>query len=81
MERAFEAHAIDFLRKPYREARFQDAPLHAKQRIQARRALPPEDDLRIRALLAHIAHIANDRPVDRLKIAEGEWRVPAHPDG
>lgn len=74
MERAFEAHAIDFLRKPYREARFQDALHHAKQRIQARRALPPEDDPRIRAFLAHIAR---DSTADRLKIVEksGEIRI------
>jgi two-component system LytT family response regulator len=74
MERAFEAHAIDFLRKPVREARFRDALHHAKQRIHARRALPPEDDPRIRAFLAQIA---SDRAVARLKIAEksGELRL------
>src|SRR5690606_40235996 len=74
MERAFEAHAIDFLRKPYREARFQDALQHAKQRIHARRALPPEEDPRIRAFLAHVAA---DRSAARLKIAEksGEFRL------
>jgi len=74
MERAFEAHAIDFLRKPYREARFQDALQHAKQRIHARRALPPEEDPRIRAFLAHVAA---DRSAARLKIAakSGEFRL------
>src|SRR5687767_122237 len=42
MESAFEAHAIDYIRKPYREARFRDALHHARQRINARRALPSE---------------------------------------
>src|SRR5690606_17094628 len=73
MERAFEAHAIDFLRKPFREARFIDALNHAKQRIHAKRALPPANDPRIRAFLAHVA---GDRSLARLKIAEksGELR-------
>ncbi|MQA91093.1 MAG: response regulator [Gemmatimonas sp.] len=66
MEQAFEAHAIDFLRKPYRETRFQDALDHAKQRIHARRSLPSEEHPRIRALLAQIV---SDRAADRLKIA------------
>jgi len=74
MERAFEAHAIDFLRKPFRESRFQDALHHAKQRIHARRALPPEDDPRIRAFLAQVTQ---ERALGRLKISEksGEIRL------
>jgi two-component system LytT family response regulator len=74
MERAFEAHAIDFLRKPFRESRFQDALHHAKQRIHARRALPPADDSRIRGFLEQLTQ---ERTVDRLKISEksGEIRI------
>lgn len=74
MERAFEAHAIDFLRKPFRESRFQDALSHAKQRIHARRALPPEEDPRIRAFLAEMG---TDRSTARLKVVEksGEVRL------
>lgn len=35
--RAFEAHAIDYLLKPFSDARFADAMLHAKQQVQQRR--------------------------------------------
>jgi two-component system LytT family response regulator len=38
MERAFELHAIDYLRKPYPNARFVSALTHARRRIHARRA-------------------------------------------
>lgn len=74
MEHAFEAHAIDFLRKPFRRSRFQDALKHAKHRIHAQRALPSEDDPRLRAFLAELAV---DRPNARLRIPEknGEYRL------
>lgn len=38
MERAFELHAIDYLRKPYTDARFVAALDHARRRVGARRA-------------------------------------------
>ncbi len=38
MERAFELHAIDYLRKPYPNSRFSSALAHARRRIHARRA-------------------------------------------
>ena len=38
MERAFELHAIDYLRKPYPNSRFNSALAHARRRIRARRA-------------------------------------------
>lgn len=38
MERAFEIHAVDYLRKPYPNARFSSALTHARRRIHARRA-------------------------------------------
>jgi two-component system LytT family response regulator len=38
MERAFELHAIDYLRKPYPNSRFSSALGHARRRIHARRA-------------------------------------------
>ena len=38
MERAFELHAVDYLRKPYTNARFASALGHAMRRIHARRA-------------------------------------------
>ena len=37
MERAFEVHAVDYLRKPYTNARFGSALAHARRRVQARR--------------------------------------------
>ena len=76
MERAFEAHAIDYLRKPFRDSRFADALHHARQRIQARRALPPEVDPRMRAFLAEVAA---ERSGKRLRIQEknGEYRFLA----
>src|SRR5690606_15892088 len=76
MERAFEAHAIDYLRKPYRDTRFEDALHHARQRIKARRMIPPEVDQRFRAFLADVA---GERPAKRIRIQEknGEVRMLA----
>lgn len=37
MERAFELHAVDYLRKPYTNARFASAMAHARKRVDARR--------------------------------------------
>jgi two-component system LytT family response regulator len=37
MERAFELHAVDYLRKPYTNARFASALAHARKRVHARR--------------------------------------------
>lgn len=37
MERAFEVHAIDYLRKPYSNERFSSALVHARRRIHERR--------------------------------------------
>lgn len=37
MERAFEVHAVDYLRKPYTDARFASALIHARRRVHARR--------------------------------------------
>jgi two-component system LytT family response regulator len=37
MERAFEVHALDYLRKPYTDARFFAALSHARQRIEEQR--------------------------------------------
>ena len=34
MERAFELHALDYLRKPYTNARFQSALVHARRRLR-----------------------------------------------
>jgi two-component system, LytTR family, response regulator len=37
MERAFEVHAVDYLRKPYTNDRFTSALSHARRRVEARR--------------------------------------------
>lgn len=37
MERAFELHAVDYLRKPYTNSRFASAMAHARKRVDARR--------------------------------------------
>jgi two-component system, LytTR family, response regulator len=42
--RAFEVHAVDYLLKPFDEARFTEALTRARARIQAQE-LPPIDDL------------------------------------
>jgi two-component system LytT family response regulator len=73
MERAFEAHAIDYLRKPYRDSRFEDALHHAWQRIQARRAIPPEFDPRIRAFLAEVTAERSEKRI-RIQEKNGEYR-------
>ena len=38
MERAFEVHAVDYLRKPYTNARFAKALVQARRRVHARRS-------------------------------------------
>jgi two-component system LytT family response regulator len=43
MEKAFEVHAIDYLRKPYSNERFSSSLEHARQRIYARRAASHPD--------------------------------------
>jgi CheY-like chemotaxis protein len=37
IERAFELHAVDYLRKPFTNARFSSALLHARRRVESRR--------------------------------------------
>jgi two-component system LytT family response regulator len=37
MERAFAVHALDYLRKPFTDARFSDALEHARRRVEERR--------------------------------------------
>ena len=43
MEKAFEVHAIDYLRKPYSNERFSSSLEHARQRIYGRRAASHTD--------------------------------------
>ena len=52
--RAFEVHAVDYLLKPYDQARFRTALARARERIHPspnESDAPPDDDVRLRALL------------------------------
>ena len=73
MERAFEAHAIDYLRKPFRDSRFEDALHHARQRIQDRRAIPPEFVPRMREFLAEMTPDRSEKRI-RVQTKNGEYR-------
>jgi two-component system, LytTR family, response regulator len=50
--RAFELHALDYLLKPFDQARFKDAIKHAKERLRSERQ--NEDRMQISALLESI---------------------------
>lgn len=64
--KAFDAHALDYLLKPFDEDRFREALSRAKSAIRAARAADLEE--RMRALLAE--RDAADRPLDRLVVKE-----------
>jgi two-component system LytT family response regulator len=65
--RAFELHALDYLLKPFDQARFEDAIKHAKERLRAER--DEDGRLQIEALIESF----KNRPqyVDRLVIKAG----------
>src|SRR6185437_7554230 len=56
MERAFEIHAVDYLRKPYPNSRFSSALAHARRRIHARRAELAATSEAMRAALPSVTH-------------------------
>jgi two-component system, LytTR family, response regulator len=58
LQRAFEVHALDYLRKPFTDQRFYDALEHACRRVQERleRALTHES---VRTLLAELRQQSN----------------------
>jgi len=65
--RAFELHALDYLLKPFDQARFRDAIRHAKERL---RSMPDKDVRRqINALLQSVEK--ESRYLDRLVIKSG----------
>ena len=80
MERAFELHAVDYLRKPFTEARFASALTHARRRIAdrrlARRAATADaaETLRtpweatIEQLQELVARVREERPPERIAI-------------
>jgi two-component system LytT family response regulator len=60
MERAFEVHALDYLRKPYTNARFQSALAHARRRVREARGPNGASEpaaARITPLLAAVAAV------------------------
>lgn len=76
MERAFEVHALDYLRKPFTDARFYDALAHARQRIEERRGYEDAHAgvLSILAKLREGAEGGSDRLVIR-EAQRGVYRV------
>ena len=65
--RAFELHALDYLLKPFDQARFEDAIKHAKERFRSGR--PSDGPLQIRTLLESIKN--KPQYLDRLVIKAG----------
>src|SRR5207248_7895357 len=56
--RAFEVHAVDYLLKPYDQARFRTALDRARQRLRgggAPNGSGPDEDARLRALIRSVA--------------------------
>jgi two-component system LytT family response regulator len=65
--RAFELHALDYLLKPFDQARFKDAIKHAKERFRSRRQ--KDERLQMSALLESIKN--KPQYLDRLVIKAG----------
>jgi two-component system LytT family response regulator len=70
LQRAFEVHAIDYLRKPFTDERFYDALRHARQRVEERRE-SAEAHRSVVSLLAQLRQHP-DRAHDRVVIREKE---------
>jgi two-component system LytT family response regulator len=70
LQRAFEVHAIDYLRKPFTDDRFYDALRHARRRVEERRE-SAEAHRSVIALLAQLRqHAGHER--DRVVIRDLE---------
>lgn len=79
--KAFDAHAVDYLQKPFKQERFMDAVLRVKSQVQG---TPPnmnggEDNQKLLSLLRHV-NTDSDRLVVRsggkvvfLRASEVEW--------
>ena len=83
MERAFEVHAVDYLRKPYTDSRFASALAHARRRVHARRveasgsrtAVDARSTSRFSPMLADLRE---DHPDHRLALRDeksGAWQI------
>jgi two-component system, LytTR family, response regulator len=70
--RAFEVHALDYVLKPFDDARFRDALVHARRRLHTER----EGELarRINGLLQHLGRgaMSSDEYLDRIMVRERE---------
>ena len=83
MERAFEVHAVDYLRKPYTDARFAWALAHARRRVNARRAegardLPANEEGISSRFSPMLADLRMEHPDQRLAVRDeksGAWQI------
>jgi two-component system LytT family response regulator len=85
MERAFELHAVDYLRKPYTNARFASALAHARKRIHARRVergaiadateSVPRPTSRYRPILAALHEVNDDLHLALQDPRTGIWDI------
>lgn len=84
MERAFEVHAVDYLRKPYTNARFASALEHARRRVHARRMERRQQDPGVEApsgasrYTPVLSSLPPDRRARRLAVqdtATGTWHI------
>jgi two-component system LytT family response regulator len=66
---AFEVHAVDYLLKPFKESRFRQAMLRARQRILNREN--PEQNQRFQEWL--VSREENPAPLNRLTVKSGEY--------
>lgn len=90
MERAFEMHAVDYLRKPYSNERFISALNHARRRIHAKRAqetpspkMPDtasSSDSRFGPVLAALHDVNNDPRIALRDGKTGTWHIVSRDD-
>lgn len=67
--KAFDAHAVDYLLKPFKQERFMDAVARAKQQFQAVQANPNGNGEENQKLLSLLRHVNTD--ADRLVVRSG----------
>jgi two-component system LytT family response regulator len=71
--RAFEVHALDYLVKPFSDARFAETLAHAKQRLRERGGMSGSA---VAGLVAEVAGARQGRPLERLLVPVGpKWVV------
>lgn len=68
LQRAFEVHAIDYLRKPFTDDRFYDALRHARRRVEERRGSAEAH----RGVLSLLAELRQRTDHDRVVIRDKE---------